>query len=204
MKTLFRKYYLPTFLGGLVTLLLGVIGVKSPNSTLQNVLIILVGALCISLMAGTLYYFQDTRWGPKKREKRFGKPPFTQLLENGFKREGDFVTSIIRQYAVVVMYTWEDAQPAIQMVVFFDSRLVGNSLSTSDIRQIEKKYKKPGFWHNHRFSWFEDSISRPILYNFSPPKYDAVMAVTHHMIDILIAENFKPISLEESKKMALQ
>src|SRR5262245_6516169 len=113
MKTIKQYYFFP-FVGFLIMLGLKTINIKSPNSPLENAMILIGGALLLSLIVGTIYYFLDTRWGPAKREKKFSKSPFRELLDLGFKREKDFIVGTVNGFTTIVMYQWPGGRSAIR------------------------------------------------------------------------------------------
>ena len=202
MWKIIKRYYLFSFIGFLILFAIQGIGIKSPNTPLENFLIVLVGAFVLSAIIGTLYYFQDTKWGPKKREKRFSKTPLKQLLESGFKREGDFVTGTVEGYTVIVVYVWPGGKSAINIDVLFDPRFLGGFHSPADIKQIEKRNKKSSTWTNNNYLWTLNSIGLQLEYTFTPPSAEKVITRTKELVDILVKENLKPITLEQTEEVA--
>ena len=202
MWAVVKKYYLFPFICFVITLAAKTIGIKSPNTPQENLLILLIGALSLSAIIGTLYYFLDTKWGPKKRERRFSKSPFKQLLEGGFRREGDFAIGTIRDYTVIVMYVWPGGKSAIKIDVLFDPRLSDNFFSDDDIRQMEKRNKKSSFWTNQNYSWTLNSVGYLLEYAIRPPSDKKVISKAQEMVDTLIKEKLKPISLKKTDEIA--
>lgn len=198
MKMIIKKYYLFPFIGFLVLLALKTWGIKSPNSSLENNMILLGGALLLSLIVGTIYYFQDTKWGPAKREKKFSKSPFKDLIDVGFERKGDFIVGKINDYATIVMYTWESGKPGIKIDLLFNPKPSTDFLTMRDIDQLEKRNKN--MWKN-TFYWTRNSIGQLIEYNFSPPSFQKIIAKAEKMSDILIKEGMRPISYEENEEI---
>jgi hypothetical protein len=201
MKKIIRQYYLFTFVGFFVVFSLQSLVVKSPNSFLENLLIAGAGALVLSLTIGTIYYFLDTKWGPAKREKRFSKPPFTELIDAGFQRENDCVIRTIDGYSVMVMYTWHTGKPAIEVTVLFDPRYLDGFFTGDDINQFEKRNRDKRWWSARTFSWARNSISHSLEYNFSPPSYRKVIASAEAIIEILIREGLRPIGRDKSEEI---
>lgn len=198
MKMIIKKYYLFPFIGFLVLLALKTWGIKSPNSSLENNMILLGGALLLSLIVGTIYYFQDTKWGPAKREKKFSKSPFKDLIDVGFERKGDFIVGKINDYATIVMYTWESGKPGIKIDLLFNPKPSTDFLTMRDIDQLEKRNKN--IWTN-TFYWTRNSIGQLIEYNFSTPSFQKIIAKAEKMSDILIKEGMRPISYDENEEI---
>ncbi|OJY98274.1 MAG: hypothetical protein BGP13_11585 [Sphingobacteriales bacterium 40-81] len=200
LKNNIKKYYLVPAVAFLVPFLLGIIFIKSPNSFLVNLLIIFSGALISSLLAGTIYYLQDTKWGPAKREKRFSKSPFRELLLNGFTRENNFVIGYISKYPVIIIYNWGLEKPSVNIHIFFNSHYRGRKLAFEDTAEIEKRNLKKTMWSNHNYFWRENSIAHFIAYNFSPPDYEKVLSKADEIINMLRNEALQPININEAKK----
>lgn len=201
MWTVIKRYYLFTFIGLTILFTLKLIATTSSRTLQEDLLIILAISLPSSLIIGTLYYFQDTKWGPKKREKRFSKTPFKQLLSNGFKREANFAIGNICGYTVIIAYTWHTGKPAINIDVLFDLRSLNDFITPEEIKQIHKRNKRLSIWSNHNFSWTRNSIGHLIEYSFDPPSYKHVIVKAEEMIAILIKEGLKPISLDQTKEI---
>ena len=202
MWKIIKQYYLLTFIVILIGFSIRVVGTKSPNTVLENFLVLLVASFIVSAAVGTIYYFMDTKWGPKKREKRLLKAPFIQLLEKEFNRQGDFLTGTIDGYTANVMFVWLSGNSAIQIEVLFDPRSLPGAISFDEIKQMEKRYRKPGFWLNQEHQeheWTRSSVAFSLPYNFSPPSAEDVIRKAQDITDMLIKENIKPISLEDLK-----
>lgn len=202
MWKIIKQYYLLTFIGFFIVFSLRAITTKSPNTLLENLLFVLAGSFILSVFVGTIYFYIDTKWGPKKREKRFSKAPFKQLLESGFKRDGDFLSGIIDGYTVTVMFVWPSGKSAIKIEVLFDPRSLGSSISFDEIKQIEKRHKKGGFWLSQENDWTRNSVGLSLEYNFKPPSAETVVAKAQELTDMLIKENIKPISFEKLEEIA--
>jgi hypothetical protein len=63
----------------------------------------------------------DTKWGPAKRKKLLSKPPFTQLFENGFSRNGEMAVGVVQGYIITIFYTWTAGKSAIHLNALFDT-----------------------------------------------------------------------------------
>lgn len=202
MWKIIKGYYLFPFVGFLILLTIKTIGIKSPNTPLQNLLILMGGALLLAAIVGTIYYFLDTKWGPRKREKRFGKPPFRELLQQGFTRVDHFLAGTAKGYTVVVQFVWPGGKSAIRVDVLFDPRPLGSILSQQDLKELEKRYRKSSIWNDQRYEWTANSLGLLMPYNFSPPKAQAVLEKAKELVDILTRERLQPITLEQTEELA--
>ncbi|MFT3701708.1 MAG: hypothetical protein QM802_05035 [Agriterribacter sp.] len=202
MWKIIKEYYLVNFIVFFIVFGLRGIATKSPNTLLENFLIVLIGSLILSALVGTIYFYIDARWGPNKREKRFSKVPFIQLVEKGFKRTGDFLIGTVDGYTVMIMFVWPLGQSAVKIAVLFDPASLAASTSYDDIEQIEKRHKKTGIWKNQEHEWTRNSVSFSLGYNFNPPSAETVIAKAQEMTDMLIKENIKPVSIEKLEDIA--
>jgi hypothetical protein len=175
MWSLLKKYYFFPFVSFIILFCIKAIGIKSPNTLQENVLLVLVGALSLSAFVGTLYYFLDTKWGPKKREKRFTKTPFKQLLEGGFRREEDYILGTVNCYTVIVRYVWPGGSSAVKIDVLFDPRCSSSFISPDAIKQIEKRNKKSSFWSTDNYLWTLNSVGLLLEYSINPPSAQKVI-----------------------------
>ena len=201
MKSIIKQYYFFPFILFLILFVLQAFVLKSPNSPLQNALIVVIGALVLSFIVGTIYYFQDTKWGRAKREKKFSKPPFKDLLIIGFKRKGDFIMGSINGYTVIVMYTWHTGKSAIKIDILFDPQFSSRFLTMDEVIQLEKRNKKSNLWKANQLNWTRNSIEHLIEYNFSPPDYTEILTKAEEMVGILIKEGLNPISYEKNEEV---
>jgi hypothetical protein len=198
MKSIIKQYYFFPFILFLILFVLKTFAIKSPNSRLQNILIVVIGALAGSIIVGTIYYFQDTKWGPAKRKKRLSKSPFKDLIDIGFERKDDFIVGKINDYTTIVMYTWESGKPGIKIDLLFNPRPSTDFLTARDIDQFEKRHKN--VWKNPLY-WTRNSIGQLFEYNFSPPSFKKIIVKAKEMSDILIKEGMRPISYEENEQV---
>jgi hypothetical protein len=182
-----KKYYLLTFVGFFMATAIKTFLNESKNSFVKNSLITFVTAFAISLIAGTLYYFQDTKWGPNKRNKMFTKKPFSDLFMNGFIQKGDTAVGTINRYTIIVNYVWPNGVSAILVNVLFDKN------TTANISDIKKRNKS---------IWGEDVIGKLLTYNFTPPSYEKVLSAAEAMTSILKAEGLPPTGYEDKSKLA--
>ncbi|MBB5394453.1 hypothetical protein [Mucilaginibacter sp. AK015] len=191
-----KKYYLATFLGFLAATLLKELLNRSDRTFVHSFVVAVIVAFVISVVAGTIYYFQDTKWGPNKRKKLFTKPPFSHLLMNRFVQEDDAAVGVIDGYNVVVLYTWPNGGSAISISVFFDMDFANRY--KGGIEEISKRNKvaaKEGFaWGN------EGMISYLIDYSFKLPTYEKIMQRAEMMIAILKAEGLPADKLDDAEK----
>lgn len=201
MKSIIKQYYLIPFIGFLVLFSLKGFSLKSPNTFLENALIVTGGALLLSVIVGTIYYFVDTKWGPSKRKKKLLKPPFSDLLAAGFQIKEDFILGSIEGYTVIVMYTWPEGKSAIQVDVLFDPRISDDFISMEDVDRIEKRNKKPGVWANNNFNWTRNSIGHVMEYTFKAPSHQKILDKSKEMTGILMKEGLVPISYEKNEEI---
>lgn len=201
MKMIIKKYYLVPFIVFLILFSLKALGLKSPNSPLENIFIVIGGVLILSLIVGTIYYFQDTKWGPAKREKKFSKSPFTDLFGIGFKREGDFMMGKINGYTTIVMYTWQMGKPSIVIDILFDPWVSDHFLTMKEVIALEKKNKGSNLWKANQLDWTRNSIRHVIEYNFSSPSFQKIIAKAEEMSGVLLKEGLHPISYERNEEI---
>lgn len=190
MWNIIKKYYLLTFIGFFVATGIRTFTTESTHSFIKNALITVVTALVISLIAGTLYYFLDTKWGPNKRKKMFGKKPFTELFINGFVQKDDVAAGIVGCYTVIVNYAWPNGVSAIAINVLFDKDFAARY--KGDIGDIKSR--------NKSYTWNEGAVGRLLTYNFIPPTYDKIMETAETLISVLKAEGLSPIDSKAKDK----
>jgi hypothetical protein len=201
MLKFIKKYYVATFAGFFVGTLVKELLSKSNNTLPKSLLIAFVTGLVISLIAGTLYYFQDTKWGPKKRNKLFTKRPFSDLLMNRFIQKDDAVVGIINGYTVTVAYTWPNGHSAIAVNVLFDKDFT--ALYKGSIADIKERNKPKKGLFPENYLWNEASIGYLIPYNFGAPSYDKVLSTAEMMIEVLRAERLPAVGYEDKNKPKL-
>jgi hypothetical protein len=185
-----KKYYLLTFFSAFVVTGIKTFTTESTHSFIKNALITVVSAFVISLIAGTLYYFLDTKWGPNKRKKMFGKKPFSELFMNGFVQKDDVAIGVLNRYTVVVSYTWPNGVSTIAVNVLFDKDFA--ALYKGDIDDIRKR--------NRAYTWNEGAVGRLLAYNFIPPTYDKVMETAQTLIGVLQAEGLSATGYKDTEK----
>jgi hypothetical protein len=188
-----KKYYLLTFIGFFVATGIKTFTTESTHSFLKNALITVVTAFVVSLIAGTLYYFLDTKWGPNKRRKMFGKKPFSDLFMNGFVQKDDVAVGVIDGYTVVVSYTWPNGVSTIAVNVLFDKDVAARYYG--DIRDVRKR--------NKNYIWNEGAVGRPLAYDFTPPRYDKVMETAETLIGVLKTEGLTATKYKDGEKPTL-
>ncbi|HYK55603.1 MAG TPA: hypothetical protein VEV15_03930, partial [Flavisolibacter sp.] len=69
------------------------------------------------------------------------------------------------------------------------------------IEQIEKRNKKSSFWSNHDYSWTNNSVGLLLPYSITPPTAEKVITSAEKLIDILIRESLKPITLKQTEEV---
>ena len=188
-----KKYYLLTFIGFFVATGIKTFTTESTHSFTKNALITVVTAFAVSLIAGTLYYFLDTKWGPNKRKKMFGKKPFSELFMNGFIQKDDVATGVINSYTVVVNYAWPNGVSTIAINVLFDKDFAARY--NGDIADLKKR--------NKAYIWNEGAVGRLLTYNFVPPTYDKVMETAEKLISVLKAEGLPPTDRKDKEQPKL-
>ena len=199
MNKIIRRYYLFSFLGFFVLFLITYLPRKSPNNTWINVLICLGGALLISVICGTIYYLQDTKWGPAKRKKRMDKSPFLEFYDYGFTRMEDYARGNIDGYEVLVMYAWwPGGKPAVRIDVLFDMGPATKDSSMSHINHLSKRIKSPNGWHDPMYEWNRNSLGVVYSYTFSPPSFKRLMKKINELIEVLKREGLSPMNIGEA------
>jgi len=198
MKRLLVGYCLFPFIGFFIVLSLTVLIGKSINSLEENIFIAFVFALILALIVGTLYYFYDTKWGPGKRAKILSKSPFKELKEHGFQEYEDFIWGIINGYTVFISFVWFTGKPAINIEILFNPKSVGHFLGLQELKQIRKRNKISSFFNNREYAWQRNAVGYLIEYNFKPPLYEKILGKAAELTEILVKENLKVISKEET------
>jgi hypothetical protein len=201
MWPVIRKYYLAFFLVFVLIFSIQSLVAKSSNPFAKNALLVVAGALLISLLCGTFYFLYDTRWGPRKREKRFLKSPFKELFENGFIRKENFALGKINGYTTVVMYTWDEGKSAIKVDALFDLSTSTGLNGEDMIKEISKRNPPANKFFDQPYIWTKNSIGYRLEYNFSPPSYKELMEKTEKLTAVLIRERLATMSIEEAMKL---
>lgn len=197
-----KKYYLATFLGFFAATLTKNLISESHIIFWKNLVIALAAGFAASLIAGTLFYFKDTKWGPKKREKFYNRKPFTDLFMSGFKQQGDALVGTINKYTVIINYTWPNGTSAIAINVLFDGAKA--NLSKEQIADIRKrhKFKLKGFL-DQEYIINDGVIGWPLAYNFTPPTYEEIMSVATNLVEVLKVEGLMPVEYQSKEKPKL-
>jgi hypothetical protein len=190
MWNIIKKYYLLTFIGFFVATGIKTFTTESTHSFIKNALITVVTAFVVSLIAGTLYYFLDTKWGPNKRIKMFSKKPFTELFMNGFVQKDDVAAGIVDRYMVIVNYSWPNGVSAIGINVLFDKDFAARY--NGDIADVKSR--------NKPYLWNEGAVGRLLTYNFSPPSYNKILETAEKMISVLKTEGLPPTNSKDKDK----
>jgi len=198
-----KKYYLSFFVGFLLFLLFTLYTNDSQKSKQAKGLICLFGALGGSIFFGTIYYMVDTKWSPAKRKKMLLKPPFTELIENGFSKHNDMLVGTHKGYTVVIHYTWYPRKSTIRLIVLFD---VGFSVhATGDLlNSIFHRNQPVNRFSSLAHEWYRNAISCTFEYYFKPPSYEKLIAKMEDFTAILLREGLIPQSLEEARSLQAQ
>ena len=202
MWPIIRNYYLFLFILFFVLFSISAFTTDSPNSVTVNLLIAFAGALVISLSCGTLYYFRDTKWEPRRREKMLIRSPFPQLLQDGFTRKGNLFHGKINGYSTVVQYSRLDGKKAIKLDVLFDPRVVGQSMTREMLIDISNRNKPRNKFTDPPYAWTKNSIGQTFEYNLKPPTYDMIIKQAELFTQILTLERHKPINFEEAERLS--
>ena len=195
MRNIIKKYYLATFIGFFVATGIKSLLDESTNTVGKKLLITFVTAFAISLIAGTLFYFIDTKWGPKKRKRLFNKSPFSDLLMNRFVQQDDAAIGVIGGYTVAVLYTWPNGSSAISISVFFDRDLAERYKGgIKEIKERNIAATKAGC------TWDEGTINYLIDYSFKLPAYEKIISKAEMMIAFLKADGLPADKFEGAEK----
>ena len=200
MLNIIKKYYIAPFAGVLVVTALKTFTKESTKSFAENITTVLLSTLVISLVVGTVYYLQDTKWGPNKRDKAFNKSPFSDLLMNRFVIKDNAVVGIVNGFTVVVAYVWPHGASAVAVNVLFDPNIC--ALYKGDLEDIKERNHTTGIL-SQDYTWTNGSIGYVHDDTFTLPAYDTVLKMASTMISVLKAEGLQPISYEESEKRKL-
>ena len=84
--------------------------------------------------------------------------------------------------------------------VLFDPRLSSGCLSNEDIKQIAKR-NRSSIWRNHNYLWTLNSVGTSIQYGLWPPSAEKVISKAQDLVNILINENLRPISFQETEEI---
>jgi hypothetical protein len=190
MWNIIKKYYLLTFIGFFIATGIKTFTIESTHSLTKNALITVVTAFVVSLIAGTLYYFLDTKWGPNKRKKMFSKKPFSELFMNGFVQKDDVAVGVLNRYTVVVSYSWPNGVSTIAVNVLFD-------------KDFALLYKGDNKRRNRAYIWKEGAVGRLLAYNFVPPTYDKIMETAETLIGVLQTEGLSATGYKDNEKPSL-
>ena len=202
MWTIIRNYYLFLFILFFVLFSISAFTTDSPNSVIVILLIAFAGALVISLSCGTLYYFRDTKWGPKRREKMMIRAPFHKLLQHGFIRKDNLFYGKINGYTTVVRYTRADDKKIIKVKVLFDPRIAGQWLSREMLNDLSNRNKPANTFTGLSYVWTKNSIEQTFEYILEPPTYDMITKQAEVFTQILTLERLKPINFEEAERLS--
>jgi hypothetical protein len=193
---IFRSYYLPWFIGLSIIFGLKILFSNSPNSLLNNIIFCLSLSLGISGIVGTLYYFEDTNWGPKRRIRKMKKSPFKEFLELGFTEGKESIVGKIEGYTITVTYLWigYSGKPSIDMRIFFNPIKNNSIIPKYYFKELSEKYKRD-------FLWNINGISYEWEFNFFPTKFSIIMNKIKDGLAILKKENLGPIGENELEKL---
>ena len=196
-----RKYYLGFFVTFSLIFFLSIFVKNSPNSFGLNVLIGLAGAFVISVVCGTLYYLQDTRWGPARKRRAFLKPPFTQLQASGFTRQDEVAVGLIDGYTVIVNFIWPGGKEALRLDLLFDIGLPPDANVDEMLKDISKRNKSNNRWTGLPYIWTRNSVGCMFEYTFKPPPADKLLSKARELADVLKKERLRPMSYADALRL---
>lgn len=157
-----------------------------------------------TLIIGTVWYLQDTRWGPAKRKKKLLKPPLLNLFDFGFREMEEMMAGIRDGYTVFVYYTWETGKQGIRIDVLYNPYSLGQLIGFEDLDLIIKRQSESGFMKKYEMQWTRNAFGTVMEYTFIPPKMEEVIQKIDRVIAMLKDENLKPYSMEEAEKWIQQ
>ena len=201
--TVIRRYYLNLFIGFILLFLVIPSSTDTPGPSSKNIPMRIGWALLLTIVCGTLYYLQNTKWGPARRKKILLKSPFTELFQNGFIQNGDAAIGNVNGYTVLIFYTWISRKSAIKMEILFgiDFHVYNHDEVLRDII-----HRNPP---RNRFSdtaeeWTRNSVYCRFEYYFRPPSYKKLKAKAEELTAILLRENLVPLSLKDAFQLGMQ
>ncbi len=106
-------------------------------------------ALSISILFGSLFYFYDIYFGPKKRISELNKYPFTEFLKIGFERKENYLIGKINGFVTIISYDWrgKNGFPSVYGIIIFEPKIKGKFLNNYDLNKFQKSIKdKFNFW----------------------------------------------------------
>ncbi len=194
MFKILKKYYLSYLIFISILFFLTSLVGESVNSLYEDLIFGQTLAIILAFFIGTIYFFWDTKWGPKKRKKLLSKSPFLEFKKLGFKEINDEIIGFYNNYQVKISYEWMgfDSKPCIQANIYFKQEKENTFISLDE--QIEL-YKSLNISNNIVI----DCLTKQWSFNLRPTKFKVIETFIESATKILIEKRLKPITLEESK-----
>ncbi|SHH54825.1 hypothetical protein [Winogradskyella jejuensis] len=166
---------------------------------MKNIYISLILFGIIGLFLSILDFIEYLKYEkirPKRIEKWLDLKPFSDFKMKKFEKQNSYYRGIINNYFVLVGIEWEDYQknPSYYLKVLF------NPYSKDKIMSFNHFIKKNDFGNT---DYFNDLQSLNKYYNkkeFSKINYIDLNREINKMIDYLVKNNFKSISLVKWNK----
>lgn len=194
--TYIKKYFLPWFL--LFNLIFIVpLFFKTETASDDAFIVIPMMAVSLALFCSAVYFLWDTKWGPQQRAKKMNKAPFTNFYQLGFEKKQDFAIGTISGYQVILQYNWSGSsgKPSVSFETLFNPKKNNVFVPQSSIDDLNKAHKKS------RLIWNRNCLTREWEFNFRPPTFEKIFPFIERSIQLLIAEKFEPLTLQESDNL---
>ena len=154
-------------------------------------------AFVLALFCSGLYYYWDTIWGPQQRQKKMNTPPFTSFYKLGFDKREDLAIGIIKDYHIIVRYNWRGTtgKPSVSFETLYNPKKSGQFVHQNIVDQLNKTYRK------EKIIWFRNFLTKEWEFNFRPPTFESIFPYVERSVELLKAEKFEPLTLEQSDDM---
>ncbi len=197
MFKILKTYYLVPWIALSILFLIKASFGESINSLSEDLIVGQIFAIVLTFFVGTIYFFLDTKWGPKERKKRLQRTPFKELIEIGFEEKENQLIGTYNNYQILAQYQWSgsEGKPSIILHTLFNPKKDNVFIHESKIKDLNKKYKK------HRIKWRLGSVFYEWSFNFRPPKFEKIEAFLVDSVKYVKEETFDPITLTETEKL---
>jgi len=197
MFKILKTYYLVPWIGLSILFLIRALFGKSVKPLSEDIIVGQIFALVLTLFVGTIYFFLDTKWGPKERKKRLKKTPFKELIKIGFEEKENQLIGTYHNYQILAKYQWSgsEGKPSIILHTLFNPKKGDEFIHESKIKDLNKKYKK------HRIKWGLGNAFYEWSFNFCPPKFEKIEAFLVDSVKYAKEEKFDPITLTDTEKL---
>jgi hypothetical protein len=164
---------------------------------------------------GTTVGFISTNLGEKRHKEILESEAFLALIQTGFKVEEinkyHGLTGVYRNYIVDIHYNWAanvngSVEKAIVVNVYFEPPLLDNSIVDEEaLSKIAKKIDiAKELFDRYSYAWRERTLIMNHYVRYRNPSLKKLTKWLDIPIDILLAENLKPIDrktlIEHRKK----